>query len=137
VRLRSLDELDPSLGTFDTVLMMCGNLGLAGSADATRSLLSRLHRMTSEHGRVVFDSVDPHVSLDEGDASYEARNLERGRLPGEVTIRIRYEERATPWFDLLCVSPPELDSLLPGTGWRLTHVLPGEPPDWYGVLEKG
>ena len=136
VRLLSLDEVGPDLGTFDTVLMMCGNLGLAGSAKRTQALLSRLQGMTSERGRVVFDSVDPHVGGDEADAAYEARNRERGRMPGEVTIRIRYRERTTPWFDLLCVSPAELRALLPGTGWRLACVMPGEPPDWYGVLEK-
>jgi hypothetical protein len=57
-------------------------------------------------------------------------------MPGEVTIRIRYGELVTPWFDLLCVSPAELHALLPETGWRLTQVFSGDPPDWYGVLEK-
>jgi hypothetical protein len=40
-------------------------------------------------------------------------------MPGQVTIRIRYRDRITPWFDLLCVSPPGLDEVAAPTGWRL------------------
>jgi len=57
-------------------------------------------------------------------------------MPGVVTIRIRYGERATPWFDLLLVSPAELEQLVEGAGWRLVQVFEGEPPDYYAVLEK-
>ncbi|HEX5468135.1 MAG TPA: class I SAM-dependent methyltransferase [Gaiellaceae bacterium] len=135
-RTLALAEIGAELGLFDTVLLMCGNLGLAGSARATRETLDRLHALTTSHGKIVFDSVDPHVGNDEAERAYMERNARRGRMPGEVTIRIRYGEIATPWFELLCVSPAELDSLLPGTGWRLAWMRAAEPPDWYGVLEK-
>ena len=52
--------------------------------------------MTSPSGRIVLDSVDPYVDADDADLAYEERNRARGRLPGQVTIRIRYGERATP-----------------------------------------
>jgi SAM-dependent methyltransferase len=131
----ALAEIGPELGLFDTALLMCGNLGLAGSAESTREMLGRLHALTRPQGRIVFDSVDPHVGNDEADLAYLERNALRGRMPGEVTIRIRYGEIATPWFELLCVSPAELESLLPGTGWSLAWAREDEP-DWYGVLEK-
>ena len=135
-RLLSLEEVDERLGVFDTALLMCGNLGLAGGAEETTALLRRLHDITSAGGRVVFDTVDPHVENEEADLAYIERNRERGRMPGEVTIRIRYGETATPWFDLLCVSPAELEELVGGTGWRLAWRRDADPPDWYGVLEK-
>jgi len=135
-RVLPLADIEESLGTFDTALLMCGNLGLAGNADGTAALLRTLHGVTSPTGRIVFDSVDPHVQNDEADLAYEAHNRERGRMPGEVTIRIRYRDRVTPWFELLCVSPSELEALLAGTGWRLAWTKRGDPPDWYGVLEK-
>ena len=84
----------------------------------------------------MFDTVDPHVDNDEADLAYLARNRERGLMPGQVTIRIRYGGLVTPWYDLLCVSPEELEELAAPTGWRLAWRRDGEPPDWYGVLEK-
>jgi hypothetical protein len=53
-----------------------------------------------------------------------------------VTIRIRYGDRATPWFDLLLVSPSELEELAAETGWRVEQLVEGEPPDYYAVLGK-
>ena len=39
VRLLPMAEVDERLGTFDSVLMMCGNFGLAGSAGETERWL--------------------------------------------------------------------------------------------------
>jgi SAM-dependent methyltransferase len=135
-RLLPLEEIDEQLGVFDTALLMCGNLGLAGNALETSAFLRRLHDVTSSDGRIVFDTVDPHVENDVGDLAYLERNRVTGRMPGEVTIRIRYGGLATPWFTLLCLSPDELGALAEGTGWRLAWRKDGEPPDWYGLLEK-
>jgi SAM-dependent methyltransferase len=136
VRLLPLAAVDATLGTFDTVLMMCGNFGLPGSAAECVRTLRRFHRTTGPAARIILDSVDPHVDNDATDLAYLERNRTRGRMPGQVTIRIRYGHRATPWFDLLCVSPPELEELARESGWRIAILAPGEPPDFYAVLEK-
>ncbi len=135
-RLLSLEKIDENLGSFDTALLLCGNFGLAGSADETVALLRRLHELTGPDGRIVLDSVDPYVENDEADLAYIARNITDGRMPGEVRIRIRYGEVATPWFRLLLVSPAELEKLLAGTGWRLAWLREAQPPDFYAALEK-
>ena len=135
-RLLPLQEVDERLGVFDTVLLLCGNLGLAGGAGETSALLERLRGLTATDARIVFDTVDPHVDNDEADLAYLARNRQRGRMPGQVTIRIRYGGLATPWYDLLCASPEELEELAAPTGWRLAWRRDAAPPDWYGVLEK-
>jgi SAM-dependent methyltransferase len=136
VRLLPLAGVDERLGVFDTVLMMCGNFGLVGSAEEAAATLDRLHTMTSPKGRIVLDTVDPYVDSDASDIVYMERNRERGRMPGQVTIRIRYGELATPWYDLLNVSVAELDGLMAGTGWRVARVVEGERPDFYAILEK-
>jgi SAM-dependent methyltransferase len=135
VRLLSLEEIDQSLGVFDTVLLMCGNFGLAGSAERTIAFLEKLHALTSAEGRIVLDTVSPYVDADEADLAYYERNRRRGRMPGQVTIRIRYDGRATPWYDLLCVDLPELEALASGTGWTPV-MLREHGADLYAVLEK-
>jgi hypothetical protein len=57
-------------------------------------------------------------------------------MPGQVRIRIRYEERVNPWFDLLNLSASELVALAGASGWRVAEVVEDEPPDYYAVLEK-
>ena len=57
-------------------------------------------------------------------------------MTGEVTIRIRYGERATPLArTLLNVSAEELERVIAGTGWRVELVREA-PPDVYAVLAK-
>jgi protein phosphatase len=62
-------------------------------------------------------------------------NRRRGRMDGQVRIRVRYRELATPWFDYLMVGEDELRALLDGTGWRLTRTL-GSPELYVAIVDK-
>jgi hypothetical protein len=97
VRLLPLAVVDATFGAFDTALMMCGNFGLVGTADEAVRVLRVLHELMPSNGRIVLDSVDPYQDADAGDLAYRERNRARGRSPGQVTIRLRYGELATPW----------------------------------------
>ena len=66
----------------------------------------------------------------------QERNLARGRSHGQVTIRLRYRESATPWFELLNLSARELEDLVAEAGWRLAHHVEGELPEYYAVIES-
>jgi SAM-dependent methyltransferase len=135
-RLLSLWDADERLGTFDTVLMMCGNFGLPGTREQTVEWLQRLHGMTTPGARILLDTVDPYVDEDPGELAYLERNRSRGRMAGQVTIRFRYGERLTPWFDLLLVSAEELAQLAHEAGWRVAQLDGSESPDIYAMLEK-
>ena len=119
-----------------TVLMMCGNFGLVGTAEEAVLVLRVLHDLTAPSGRIVLDSVDPHQDADAADIAYQERNRALGRWPGQVTIRLRYGDLATPWYDLLNLSATELEELAAQAGWQLADFLEGEPGEFYAVLEK-
>jgi SAM-dependent methyltransferase len=136
VRLLPLVAVDASLGAFDTALMMCGNFGLVGTAEDAVHVLRVLHAMMPPAGRIVLDSVDPHEDNDAADLAYQEMNRARGRWPGQVTIRLRYGDLATPWYELLNVSASELEELAAEAGWRLADVVEGEPSEYYAVLER-
>jgi SAM-dependent methyltransferase len=136
VRLLPLDAVDATLGVFDTVLMMCGNFGLVGTADDAVPILRLLHAMTTPSGRIVLDSVDPYEGADAYDVAYQERNRARGRAPGQVTIRLRYGELATPWYELLNVSARELEKLASEAKWTVADLVDGDPGEYYAVLEK-
>lgn len=99
--VRSMDLRDLSADErWDTVLLMGGNLGVAGDWEPTRRLLISLATNTSPHGRLIGDTVDPRD--DEPEAlAYEERNLAAGFRRGHVRLRLHYRSLATPWWDLL------------------------------------
>lgn len=131
-----LDEINATLGTFDTVLLLGGTLGLLADTQKAHALLCLLDRITTERGRVIGESRNPHATADPQHLAYHARNRNLGRLPGQVRLRVRYGDDSTPWFDYLLVSPAELDLLLQESSWRRNHVIQGEGGLYIAVIDK-
>ena len=124
------------LGSFDTVVMMGNNFGLFANARRCRHMLRRLRGMTGETGRIVATSNDPYANDDEGHRAYQARNRARGRLSGQLRLRVRYRGYRTPWFEYLIVSADEMRDLAAGSGWRVARVIASPDSGLYtAVLE--
>jgi SAM-dependent methyltransferase len=124
-RALALLDVDESLGAFDTILILRNNFGLAGTEDAARRLLRRLHRLTTEQGRIVTDSVHPD-RIDEADMQDSAQHR----------FRVRFRNFASPWFRYEMFTPEDFDRLVDGTGWRVARVLDEGTPRYGIVLEK-
>lgn len=136
VRLLRAEDLVKSVGEFDTVAMFGNNLGLLGGERKGRTMLRRLHAVTSAKGRIVGSTHDPKKSSDPADAAYGERNGARGRMAGQLRLRIRYRNIADPWFDYLFMSPDELRAISAGTGWRVSRTIEGTGPMYVAILEK-
>jgi SAM-dependent methyltransferase len=136
VRLCSIDDVDESLGAFDTIVMYGNNFGLFGSRSKAKRLLRRFYRLTTARGRVVAESLDPHRTTTQVHLDYHERNRSRGRMSGQLRIRVRYHEHATPWFDYLIVSRDEMEELAAGTGWTVARTFDEEGGLYVAVLEK-
>lgn len=135
-RVMRVEDVDESLGVFDTVVMFGNNLGLLGSKARAPRLLRRLAAITSERGRILGECSDPYATEDPEHLAYHERNRRRGRMGGQLRIRIRYRKLATPWFDYLFLSEDELGGLLNGTGWRLARRIEDGGPFYVAVIEK-
>ena len=116
VKVRSITQLT---GSFDTILMLC--FGLFGSADRAKKLLRKIYRMTSKDGRIIAENNDPYKTEIKEHLDYHKLNETRGRMPGQLRIRVRYKKYVTPWFDYLVVSKQE--TILKGTGWTVKRFL--------------
>jgi len=55
-RVRAFEDVDESLGTFGTVVLLGNNFGLFGTPTKAKLLLGRLHRMTSDEARIIAES---------------------------------------------------------------------------------
>jgi len=135
-RLLAIDEVDERLGRFDTLLMLGNNFGLLGAEKAARRTLRRLHTATNPGGRLLGQSFDPHGFKDRSQLDYAERNVARGRPFGLQRVRVRYLDRASPWFDVTLHSPEEMAVLLEGTGWRLRKTLPGREPGYVAIVDR-
>lgn len=135
-RVLRIENLDDSFGLFDTVVMYGNNLGLLGSRTKGRRLLRQLHRVTTDRARILGEILDPYPNAPPIHRAYHKRNRERGRMSGQVRIRIRYKDVATEWFDYLFLSRAELEDLLEGTGWRLARTYEDDGPIYVAVMEK-
>ena len=134
-RVMRIEDVDESLGVFDTVLMYGNNLGLLSSRTKAPRILRRLAQITSERARIIGECLDPYTTDNPAHLAYHARNLKRGRMGGQIRLRVRHADVATPWFDYLFLSEPELLEILDGTGWQLVRKLDGERT-YVVVIEK-
>jgi SAM-dependent methyltransferase len=123
----------PTDRAWATVLLMCGNLGLAGGWDETRALLTRLAAICAPGAVLIADTVDPTALGDEHSLAHVARNFAAGRAPGQIRLRLHYGGRTTPWWDQLNVPVADVVPLVAGTGWTVaTHLV--ATVDHYVVL---
>ena len=135
-RVLSITQVSRKLGTFDTVVMYGNNFGLFGGFRRARWLLRRFHGMTSPRARIIAESNDPYQTDLPHHKAYHERNRRRGRMGGQVRIRVRYLTLATPWFDYLLVSKAEMAEILAGTGWRVSRFFDSDRSPYVAVIEK-
>ncbi|MFI5893410.1 class I SAM-dependent methyltransferase [Actinoplanes sp. NPDC051513] len=120
---------------YDTFLLLGNNLGLLEGAERAPVLLAALARLARPGARIVAQGTDPYGTTDPVHVEYHRRNRERGRIGGQLRLRLRYRRLATEWFDYLNCSPDEVEKLLGGTRWRLKSVDLEDRPYYLAVME--
>lgn len=136
-RVQSITALSSRLGEFDAALLLANNFGLAGNPARARWVLKRLHRITSPAAVVLAESTDPYVNASPAHRRYQTRNRARGRMPGQLRLRLRYRQYRTPWFDYLLVSKKEMKRIVSDTGWMIDRFIDLDDSIYIGVLKKG
>ena len=135
-KVMSITQISKKLGIFDTILMFGNNFGLFGNHDRCKRLLKRFHKMTSDNARIIAETINPYKTKEPVHLWYHQHNLNKGRMGGQVRIRIRHKKMKTPYFDYLLVSPDEMRDLLEGTGWKLSKIFDSGTFPYTVVIEK-
>ena len=137
VLVRSISEIGKfKPGSFDTILMLGNNFGLFGSAVGARRLLKQLARITSGDARIIAGTRNPYVTTDPDHLQYQRLNKKRGRMPGQIRLRVRFGKIIGDWFDYLLVSPKEMESLLNNSDWEIDRLIGSGEPTYYAVIRK-
>jgi len=131
-----ITQVSSKLGTFDTIVMMGNNFGLFGGFKRARWLLKRFRAITSPKARIIAESNDPYQTDNPDHLAYQEMNRKRGRMSGQLRLRIRYRRYATPWFDYLLVSRDEMREILAGTGWHASRFIDDGGSGYVAVIEK-
>jgi SAM-dependent methyltransferase len=133
----SFERIDKfPVNSFDTVMMMGNNFGLFSSFRKAKILLRKLFRIMSPDALIIAVTTDPYQTKNPTHQRYQRLNRSRGRMPGQLRIRIRHATVIGPWFDYLLVSTREVKQIINGTGWRIKKFIDSKGPRYAMILEK-
>jgi len=135
-RVLPIEELSFKSGSFDTVIMLGCNFGLFGSFNKAKRLLKKLHKMTSEKGVIVASTRDTYKTENPDHLAYHRFNKKRGRMAGQLRLRVRFGKYVGRWFDYLIVSKKEMEEILQGTGWKIKGFIDSDDSAYIAVIEK-
>jgi SAM-dependent methyltransferase len=122
--------------SFDTILMLGNNFGLFGSFKRARQILKRLSRITSPDALIIAGCLNPYKTDNPDHLSYLKLNKKRGRMPGQIRIRVRFGKIIGKWFDYLFVSPEEMEEIINDTDWQIEKFIAPEEMLYFAVIRK-
>lgn len=135
-KVMSIEDVNFKPDSFDTIIMMGNNFGLFGNFKRARRLLRSFHKMTSKSALIIAETRNPYKTQTPAHLEYQKLNKKRGRMAGQIRIRIRFEKYVTKWFDYLLVSKEEMADILKGTGWKVREFLDSESPVYVAIIKK-
>ncbi len=134
--LTPFEEVGKLEHSFDTVVMFGNNFGLFGNRKKAGKMLGILNGITGNDALILAESVDPLRTDLTDHLEYQKDNRDKGKMPGQLKIRVRYRKFATPWFEYLIVSQSEMKDILKGTGWHVSEFVEGNGPLYVAAIMK-
>jgi len=122
--------------SFNTIVMFGNNFGLFRNFKKAKQLLKKLHKITSENAVILAESNDPYTTNDPVHLAYHKFNKRRGRMIGQIRIRVRFKNYIGEWFDYLLVSKKEMKNILKGTGWKVKKFIDSGNFIYVAILVK-
>ena len=136
-RVLPIEKIDSfKSNTFDTIIMYGNNFGLFGSFKKAKRLLKIFHKITSPGALIITENVDPYKTKDPVHLAYHEFNRKRGRMPGQLRIRIRFRNYTGDWFDYLIVSKNEMKEILKDTGWQVKKFIDSDNYVYSAIIER-
>jgi len=120
--------------SFDTLVVLGGQLGAPGTRFALRNALREFTRVAAPQARLVADLMDPTAVEDPDRASY----LRSHQIADGVAIRrfrVEYGRLEGPWIDLLFLTPSSFRALVRDTPWRIDRLETTDGEKYYVELK--
>jgi hypothetical protein len=94
-------------------------LGAHQTPETLPELLLRLRATVGKGGLLLFTMIDPLDTADAAHLRYHRRNVQAGKPPGLIRMRIRYKDQIDQWMDLWMLTDDELNAAASLTGWTI------------------
>jgi SAM-dependent methyltransferase len=133
-KLAPIEKLNFKPNSFDTIIMMGNNFGLLANHKQAKRLLKRFSKITSKNATIIADTRDPYKTANSAHLTYHRQNRKKGRMGGQIHIRVRYKNYIGKWFDYLFVSKEEMEEILIGTGWKVKQFIDSQKEEQYAVI---
>jgi 2-polyprenyl-3-methyl-5-hydroxy-6-metoxy-1,4-benzoquinol methylase len=135
-KVMPIEQANFKPNSFDTIIMMGNNFGLFGGYEKARKLLKKFHKMTSKNGLIIASTRDTYKTENPDHLEYHRLNGERGRMSGQLRIRVRFRKYVGKWLDYLIVSKKEMQEILKGTGWKIKEFIDSDNSEYITIIEK-
>ncbi|MDQ3802107.1 MAG: methyltransferase domain-containing protein, partial [Acidobacteriota bacterium] len=133
--ISEIDKFKPN--SFDTILMLGNNFGLFGDRENAKLILEKMNRITTGGAKIIAGTRNPYKTDDRNHLEYHKLNKKRGRMPGQIRMRVRYGKAVGEWFDYLFVSPEEMKDIFADTNWQVEKFIEEpESANYFAVIAK-
>lgn len=134
-RLGSVSAIPAGIDAVDAVVLFGNGIGLLGGRRQASVVLAELARVAAPGARLLASGSDPYATTNPIHLAYHERNRQRGRMPGQLRLRVRHERLASEWFDYLLPSEAELTGLLRESPWRLVEMRHDDHGGYLAVMQ--
>lgn len=135
--VRSIEDVDKfKPNSFDTIQMLGNNFGLFGSFENARQTLKKFARITAPDAQIIAGTRNPYLTTESAHLEYHRLNKRRGRMSGQLGMRVRFGKTVGEWFDYLFVSPTEMEEILKETNWQIKEFIEPEAASYFAIIGK-
>jgi len=90
---------------------------MVGTLDRLDRFLTHAHKITTQSGQIICDSIDVSVTSDPIHTAYRQRNVSVGRPLGQQTFTMTYNDHTGESFDWLHIGFEDLSIHASRAGW--------------------
>jgi SAM-dependent methyltransferase len=135
-RVLPIEDIHVLTQKFGSIVLYGNNFGLLGGMTKARRLLALMDRITTPDALIIAAASDPYHTRDPVHLGYQQRNRDRGRMSGQIRLRIRHGPFCGPWFDYLFASQDEVRRIVEQTGWVINDIVDSKGPGFVVILKK-
>ena len=135
--VRPIEDVDKfKANSFNTIQMFGNNFGLFGSFENAQLILKKFSRITAPDAQIIAGTHNPYQTTEPEHLAYHQLNRRRGRMGGQLKMRVRFGKVIGEWFDYLFVSPEEMQNILKDTDWQIKDFIELEAASYFAIINK-
>jgi 2-polyprenyl-3-methyl-5-hydroxy-6-metoxy-1,4-benzoquinol methylase len=135
-KVMDIFESDFKQESFDTILLMGTNIGMAGTVKNAIKLLRICMKITDKEGLLILTTKDVTARREKEQIEYNEKNIKAGKHVGERSLRFEYKGTKGNWFRWIHIDPKTLQEIASEAGWKIEKIFRSKKDIYSAVLKK-